>query len=1199
MKSIIRLAVLAVIIILSASKASAWIGMPMPELRVEGRYLVDTHGNRVNLHGYAQTFSPWFNEQGTQWNNYNVSACLKYNKEKIDQILNVGWDINFVRMHMDPYWSNKPGVQTTGENDISAFDFDRFKRYLDEVFIPMAEYAVSKGLYVVMRPPGVCPENIAVGDEYHKYLIKVWSYVARQPRLKNHPNIMFELANEPINIKGTDGAFGNNGQPCFDALKDFFQQIVDAMRAEGCRNILWIPGLCWQMHYSGYANNPIEGENIGYAAHLYPGWFGSNSSFSEFQRGWNADVKPVADFAPVMITEMDWADQKYNASWGKAHTGVPYGEGNDNFGANFKLIMDESGNCSWLLFTGPEWLAKFKDVPGTPGNYNFLNDPEACPWPVYHWYKEYREQHNYPWADYARVHTSDKGDGTFLNPVIYGDFPDADVIRVGDTYYMLSTTMFLFPGATIMRSYDLVNWEYCANPIDYIELDDAYNLQNGQHRYARGMWASSLQYNPRDGKFYLLFNTLNDGAYLMTASDPEGEWTKRRLGQSFYDCGLLFDGDDTYIVHGNTNLSISKVDDDFKVVETKTVVNGNSDNAVEGSRLYHIGDYYYIYATYCGYPGKQTCFRSKDIFGDYEEKLIFDKNAIHQGALVDTPDGKWYTILHRDYFGGARVPYLLPVTFNGGWPRVAMMVSNIDNLTKPVGAPLHNTPRLATNDAFRNYLLGKQWQWNHNPDATRWSLVERAGFLRLRTATVTNNLYEARNTLTQRIIGYHADKAHNYGTVAFDISHMQDGDHAGLAIFQDPLAGIGVKIEGSRKIIYHYSASLSGKNGIVETDLSEIEGDVVYLRALVSLENTASAEFYYSTDNTTYNKVGQLFQLPYDLSVFIGNRFAIFNYATKALGGYVDVNWFSTEPVFAEDTFYPSDFESYSKESLTAVSLEVDADNLVVMTGSNVNLNVIARFEDGHSENVAPKVTYTVADPSVVSVRGGAIKGLCDGTTVVDIDYRDPLGNLLSLSVEVESTTFPLMTGLFNPSIWETGTFDEATSTVTTGQYGFAGWNYSNGVDLSGYKYLVAKVAKSPQAGGLSFRIFDENNYWAGCHSAPKSSASDCDYFLIDLRKAWKDDKSRKLDPSHIYYVGFWTYGHSPFVINEVYVTNDEDYLNPAGVTAITMDDADTPVDVYNLQGMMLKHGVTRAEAVGSLPSGIYIIGGSKVRIYR
>ncbi|MDE6654110.1 MAG: xylan 1,4-beta-xylosidase, partial [Muribaculaceae bacterium] len=469
------------------------------------------------------------------------------------------------------------------------------------------------------------------------------------------------------------------------------------------------------------------------------------------------------------------------------------------------------------------------------------------------------------------------------------------------------------------------------------------------------------------------------------------------------------------------------------------------------------------------------------------------------------------------------------------------------------------------------------------------------GYLRLHTATVTNNLYEARNTLTQRIIGYHDDLAHNYGTVALDISHMQDGDHAGLAIFQDPLAGIGVKIDGSKKVIYHYSATLAGDAGVVETDIAEISGDVVYLRAVVSMDDPASAEFYYSTDNSTYNKVGTAFRLPYELSVFIGNRFAIFNYAAKSLGGYVDVDWFSTDPVFSEEMFYPAEFESFSKESLTAVSLEADADELVVMTGSNVNLNVIARFEDGHTENVAGRVSYTVSDPSVVSVRSGAVKGLRDGRVTITVDYCDPLGNVLTLDLDVESTTFPLVSGLFNPSIWESGTFDESTCTVITGQYGFAGWNYSNGVDLSDYRYLVAKVAKSPQAGGLSFRIFDENNYWAGCHSATKSSASDCDYFLVDLGKAWKDDKSRKIDPSHIYYVGFWTYGGSPFVIKDVYVTNDSNYLDHSGI--VDIDAADMPVDVYTLQGILLMHGVSRTEAISTLKSGIYIIGGHKVMV--
>jgi aryl-phospho-beta-D-glucosidase BglC (GH1 family) len=236
-------------------------------LHVDGPFLVNAEGRRINLHGFAQTFSPWFNEQGTKWTNYDVNKCLSYNKGIIDGIMNAGWKMTFVRQHMDPYWSNTPGKQTTGENDISAFDFERFKTYLDLVFIPMAEYAIQKGLYVVMRPPGVCPENIQIGDDYHQYLKKVWGYVAQHPKLKDNGAVLFELANEPVHI--------NNGTRDRDeAMTQYMQEIVDLMR-QYCNNILLIPGLGWQSNYAGFAKHPIKGENIGYAVHCYPGWYNS------------------------------------------------------------------------------------------------------------------------------------------------------------------------------------------------------------------------------------------------------------------------------------------------------------------------------------------------------------------------------------------------------------------------------------------------------------------------------------------------------------------------------------------------------------------------------------------------------------------------------------------------------------------------------------------------------------------------------------------------------------------------------------------------------------------------------------------------------------------------------------------------------------------------------------------------------------
>lgn len=410
MRRIFRLSVIAALV-MSALSCSEKIQPPVEqpedddprpetpalELNVVGRYLKDSEGNIVNLHGFGQTYSPFFN-QGN-WDNYDMSACVAYNKRMINAVLAAGWEMDFVRVHMDPYWSDDPDKPSVRYEGHERFSEERFKKALDGVFVPMVEYIISKGLYVVMRPPGVCPEEIAVGDDYQFFLLKVWDIVSRHEKLKNNGRVMFELANEPIKILGEDGTYGMTGDGHFNKMREYFQAVVNKIRHNGAKNIIWVPGLGYQSQYAGYASRRIEGENIGYAVHAYPGWYGSDAEqpsaelggvtgggYHGFQSGWDAQVKPVADFAPVMVTEMDWAPAKYDSSWGKSITGVAGGKG---FGANFKFIADGSGNVSWMIFTSQELLAQFKDEPGTPGNYTFLNDPEACPWPVYHWYKEY------------------------------------------------------------------------------------------------------------------------------------------------------------------------------------------------------------------------------------------------------------------------------------------------------------------------------------------------------------------------------------------------------------------------------------------------------------------------------------------------------------------------------------------------------------------------------------------------------------------------------------------------------------------------------------------------------------------------------------------------------------------------------------------------------------------------------------------
>lgn len=377
------------------------ISMPNSEYNgfyVEGRYLMDKDGNQVNLHGFCQTYSPWFNEQGSKWNGNDVTGCLNYNQGLIRTMMSDGWNLNFIRLHMDPHWTMSNQPAGTQENAAyKYYDEEKFRKYLDEVFVPMAKFCIDNyQMAVVMRPPGVCPENLKAGDAYQKYLLNVWNIVSSHSYLRNNPYVMFELANEPISFTGGDQAYSK-----------YFQDVVDMIRVN-CDNVVWAPGLAWQQNYKPFAAYPLQGKNIGYAVHCYPGWYGSpaenqpgefsvdlNGNETKFRAGWAENVGCVADFAPIMITEMDWSPLKYNkvtnadgsenahyVAWGSSTTTA--------FGAPFKKIADEYGNVSWLLFTSPHLLAKYKNHDGVDDKIKgFLEDPEACPTACYNWFKEY------------------------------------------------------------------------------------------------------------------------------------------------------------------------------------------------------------------------------------------------------------------------------------------------------------------------------------------------------------------------------------------------------------------------------------------------------------------------------------------------------------------------------------------------------------------------------------------------------------------------------------------------------------------------------------------------------------------------------------------------------------------------------------------------------------------------------------------
>jgi len=487
---------------------------------------------------------------------------------------------------------------------------------------------------------------------------------------------------------------------------------------------------------------------------------------------------------------------------------------------------------------------------------------------------------------------SDNGDGTYTNPVIPADFPDPDVIRVGDIYYMVSTTMFIFPGVTILKSNDLVNWEYCSNAIPRFDYSNCYNL-DGCNRYGHGQWATSIKYH--DGKFYLLFITLNEGGFMCTATKPEGPWKITKLPKGFYDPGLFFDDDGrVYVAQGYGKISITEVDNNLAPKGRDSLVfTGNIRGGLEGTHVYKINGYYYLYSTYGGPNGIQVALRSKNIYGPYEQKIVISDTTrginfgIHQGALIQTQTGEWWTILFVDSGPFGRFPSLQPVTWVDGWPMVGVNGKAVTTYRKPNVGKNYPVKVFPTSDEFNETKLGMQWGWNHNPDSTKWSLRARPGYLRLQTGQLAADLTQARNTLTQRPFAKRDQNIPTNARTKAEVAYMKDGDVAGLAVFQNPYAYVAVKQVNNTRYIVMVN---NGKT----IDSVATEKSVVYLKAIAS-NTTKKARFAYSFDNKTFSPIGNELNMQFSLKIFTGNKFCIFNYATKRSGGYVDFDWFRVD----------------------------------------------------------------------------------------------------------------------------------------------------------------------------------------------------------------------------------------------------------------------------------------------------------------
>ena len=292
--------------------------------------------------------------------------------------------------------------------------------------------------------------------------------------------------------------------------------------------------------------------------------------------------------------------------------------------------------------------------------------------------------------------------GKFSNPVIYADVPDMDIIRVNDTYYMVSTTMHLSPGCPIMKSKDLVNWEIVNYVYDILGDTDAMNLRNGESMYGNGQWAASLQYH--NNKYYVAFNSNTTGhAYIYTTDDIEnGSWTKTELANFYHDMALFFDGDTPYIVYGSGEIKYVELSEDLSGEKeggkrgTLFSAHSGADAgkfdgglSFEGTHVMKKDGYYYVF-NICwpsGKPRIEVCHRSKSfIGGTWETKEILNANfsnngtsgGVAQGGVIDTEDGRWYGFMFQDHGAIGRTPVLTDCTWIDGWP---MLGKNGDGKT--------------------------------------------------------------------------------------------------------------------------------------------------------------------------------------------------------------------------------------------------------------------------------------------------------------------------------------------------------------------------------------------------------------------------------------------------------------------------------------------------------------------------------------
>lgn len=532
--------------------------------------------------------------------------------------------------------------------------------------------------------------------------------------------------------------------------------------------------------------------------------------------------------------------------------------------------------------------------------------------------------------------TADNGNGTFTNPLLYDEFSDPDILRVGDDYYLAGTTMHTVPGLVILHSRDLVNWEnisYCFDRFDF--ADDAFSLINGREIYGQGIWAPCIRY--ANGQFYLYSNVNGKGLQCYTATDIHGPWQHHNMQGKIYDLSVLFDDDGKiYAIHGYGEVHCTELKPDMSgpIEETDHIIIPNGSAVGEGHHMYKIDGKYYLISTDYRPNGRTLCSRADHIWGPYETCVITadetfgyhpvgltqwegrivpdgsrfeigpeDVNAtaatnIHQGGIVQTQNGDWYALLMQDFHSVGRTVTLAPITWKDGWPMLGLE-GNLGRAprtwTKPNIPGAENvTPHAAyeRDEDFNGKQLGRVWQWNHNPNDKMSRL--KGGRLQLKTMPAEQLMW-ARNSLTQRAVG-----PRSICTVELFYEGMKDGDVAGLGNINVPCSWIGL-VKQNGWISLQTFEQLNNDTTRLSIQIKPGKGAKVLLRLVGDFDkNVLHYEFSLDGGNT-FERLGGDMRLSYQLCTFQGARVSLFAFNREGKnGGTVEFDNFICEELAAD-----------------------------------------------------------------------------------------------------------------------------------------------------------------------------------------------------------------------------------------------------------------------------------------------------------